>query len=225
METPNWTDPKSGGTMARSALWLLQEVGIGETFTKANLRDSFPGVAQIDRRMRDLRKYGWAIDTSANDASLAPDEQRFVRQGEPVWESTWHAPAVSNQPTSRQRSAAFEADDYVCVVCGIAGGETYPDIPSKTAVLTATPVNTIVGARSSVEFVTNCGVCRSGTPSQGFELDELRAELRRLDPAELSKLKRWIAKSRRIPTPADRLWMQLRRLPAPVREELSKYLD
>jgi hypothetical protein len=45
VKPPAWNDPNfKGGTMARGALWLLQEVGEGNTFTKEQLRVAFPGV-------------------------------------------------------------------------------------------------------------------------------------------------------------------------------------
>lgn len=85
MNTPAWHTSKAGG-MVRAALWLVQEVGEGNTFTKGQLRAAFPGVSQIDRRVRDLRDYGWTILASTEDASLAAEEQRFVKAGAAVWD-------------------------------------------------------------------------------------------------------------------------------------------
>ena len=72
--------------MVRGALWLLQVVGEGNTFTKNQLRDAFPGVSQVDRRIRDLRDYGWVVYSSTEDASLLREDQRFVKAGVPVWD-------------------------------------------------------------------------------------------------------------------------------------------
>lgn len=85
MALPSWTDTKLG-TMKRAALWLVSVVGEGNTFTKENVKEAFPGVSQADRRVRDLRKHGWRIDTNREDSSLGQHEQRFVAQGEPVWQ-------------------------------------------------------------------------------------------------------------------------------------------
>src|SRR5687768_11563496 len=86
MSLPKWNDPSlKVGTMIRIALWLISEIGIGNRFTKEALRQAFPGVAQSDRRLRDLRKYGWVIHTNTEDASLKTDEQRLVAVGKPVW--------------------------------------------------------------------------------------------------------------------------------------------
>ena len=58
MVMPRWDDANLG-TMRRAALWLVEVVGEGNSFTKSQLREAFPEVAQIDRRMRDLRDFGW----------------------------------------------------------------------------------------------------------------------------------------------------------------------
>ena len=47
MEQPDWQDPTAGGAMVRGALWLVQVIGEGSTFTKTQLREAFPGVARI----------------------------------------------------------------------------------------------------------------------------------------------------------------------------------
>ncbi|MDQ0685646.1 hypothetical protein QFZ56_004609 [Streptomyces achromogenes] len=83
---PDWRDPSAGGGLVRAAAWLLQEVGEGGTFTKERLRADFPGIAQIDRRVRDLRDYGWIINTSREDPGLGQAEQRFVKRGLDVWD-------------------------------------------------------------------------------------------------------------------------------------------
>src|SRR4051794_13683960 len=87
MVLPAWDDTSTKhGTKIRVALWLLSVVGEGHLFTKAQLRDAFPGVEQVDRRMRDLRPHGWQLLTNREDASLSPDELRFVKAGEEVWD-------------------------------------------------------------------------------------------------------------------------------------------
>src|SRR5688500_10774854 len=85
MSLPDWRDDRFG-TMIRSGLWLVTVVGEGNIFTKQELRDAFPGVSQVDRRVRDLRKYGWKIYANTEDAQLHTEEQRFVAQGVPVWD-------------------------------------------------------------------------------------------------------------------------------------------
>ncbi|MFC5155611.1 hypothetical protein [Streptomyces amakusaensis] len=73
-------------TKVRTALWLATEVGEGSVYTKAQLREAFPDVAQIDRRVRELRGHGWVIATNRDDPGLRSHEARFVRAGDPVWQ-------------------------------------------------------------------------------------------------------------------------------------------
>jgi len=85
MTLPSWNDPRfKAGTMVRTALWLISEVGIGNSFTKEKHRAAFSGITQADRRLRDLRAYGWVIHTRSEDLTLNVDEQRFVAVGSPV---------------------------------------------------------------------------------------------------------------------------------------------
>src|SRR3954471_10820587 len=119
MSVPDWRTYESG-TRVRAALWLMDAVGVGNSFTKAELRAAFPGVEQIDRRLRDLREDGWVIATYREDRSLDSDELRFVSMGGPVWERSYRrsgSPPVS----AKMRSEVFAADQHTCVVCGVIG--------------------------------------------------------------------------------------------------------
>ena len=57
----------------------------------AELRNAFPSVEQIDRRMRDLRAEGWVIATYREDRSMSQDELRLVAMGGRVWEEAYHS--------------------------------------------------------------------------------------------------------------------------------------
>ncbi|MEE4541343.1 hypothetical protein V2S66_05105 [Streptomyces sp. V4-01] len=70
----------------RAALWLVAEIGEGKTFTKTQLRGAFPDVASIERRVRDLREYGWQIETFHSNAHLGPNEFLFAAAGTQVWD-------------------------------------------------------------------------------------------------------------------------------------------
>lgn len=94
-ELPDWTNEKMS-TKVRAALWLATEVGEGKIYTKDQLRTAFPEATQVDRRVRELRNYGWVIATNRDDVSLAPHEARFVRAGERIWE-----PGVRRQMAKR----------------------------------------------------------------------------------------------------------------------------
>jgi hypothetical protein len=226
--TPAWDDPNfKGGTMKRCALWLLQEVGEGNTFTKERLRQAFPGISQADRRLRDLRVYGWVIRTSAEDASLLAEDQRFVRAGARVWEPGAARPAGPQVTFSaKEKREVLARDDFLCTQCGISGGDTYPDDPHQTAVLSVSRRKTVMpDGTSTTELVTECNSCRAGTSGVPSRADEVVETIRQLEEPDLRRLRRWIAQDRRPPTALERVWSLYRRLPASARDAVRSELE
>ena len=229
MPEPRWNDPQlKAGTMVRAALWLVQEVGEGNTFTKEQLRNAFPGVAQADRRVRDLRDFGWVLDTNTSDATLSAEEQRFARRGVDVWdgEQRRSAERASDALSNKEREQVFASNGYQCVVCGVAGGEVYPDRPSETAVLA---VSRRILERSDgvaeTRLMTECKRCRSGAALRSYSLSEVRALLEELELEDLRRLRRWAARGARGTTSLDRAWNGLRTLPAAERSQLLEELN
>jgi hypothetical protein len=202
---PDW-QTFEGGSRSRVALWLYSQVGSGRTFTKANLREAFPGVEQVDRRMRDLRTAGWVIETYQIDRSLAPDELRLTKIGGRVWEKNYRSKS-SARPSAKERQAALLADGFACVSCGIGGGETFPDDPLRLAKLSA-------ARRPDVDdqtyLVTQCDRCLA---AQTFpDLAELKAKVEQLDPISAAELERWMKDGKGRPRPIDVIWGQYRGL-------------
>jgi hypothetical protein len=209
--------------MVRTALWLMTEVGVGKSFTKEQHRRAFTGVTQADRRLRDLRAYGWVIHTSAEDVTLRPEEQRFVAPGAQVWEAGQRRAADVAVPAA-DRMAVFAANDYQCIVCGIAGGETYADAPHMTAVLSAARRDVVLHAgETRTMYVAECKRCRAGEPDgRLIDVSILIEDVNRLDDRDRAILKRWMTEGRRAAV--DRVWASVRRLPAEIREQLRKTL-
>ncbi|MEU9199601.1 hypothetical protein [Streptomyces sp. NPDC048332] len=118
---PDWKDASAGGGLVRAAAWLLHEVGQGNTFTKGQLRADFPDISQIDRRVRDLRGYGWVINTSREDTSLTPVEQRFVTRGLDVWDPEQRKRAAAVSPPRHRVGGAVAGADAVEDLAAIAG--------------------------------------------------------------------------------------------------------
>ncbi|SFK00274.1 hypothetical protein SAMN05216275_11580 [Streptosporangium canum] len=226
MVLPDWSDTTTKrGTKIRIALWLLSEVGEGNLFTKAQLRDAFPGVEQVDRRMRDLRDNRWVIATNKDDVTLDPNELRFVKAGDEVWKPGRSAPS-GDALTAKQRAVIMAADDYMCVVCGITGGEPYPDAPHLVAQLSVTrrDSESLNGVRE-VQYVTECKRCRAGAaPGVVASLPSVLESLGALDVDEREALALWIAKGRRQPTRVDQLWSEYRRLPSDARKMIHDHL-
>jgi 5-methylcytosine-specific restriction endonuclease McrA len=213
MSAPDWRTSTAGGRV-RVALWLVAEVGVGCAFTKAQLREAFPLVEQIDRRMRDLRAEGWVIATYREDRSLAQDELRLVGVGARVWEVGYRP--RTDAVSARERRAVFSHDDYMCRYCGISAGEAYPDDPVRTAKLSAARVPSDVAP----QLLTLCDRCLVGsqdTESAERLLDEIRA----LDRDERRRLFVWIQGGQRKWTRAELLWARFRRLPATSRESVQ----
>jgi hypothetical protein len=213
--------------MVRGALWLLTEVGEGNTFTKENLRTVFPGISQADRRIRDLRQYGWVILASTEDASLSSDEQRFVRRGIDVWLPKARQKVDNIAVSAKQRREVMAADGYQCTLCGIAGGETYADSMLASAVLSLTrrPVKLPDGS-SQVQLVTECNRCRAGEANQDVtDLRRLLTDVEQLDASDLARLRRWIDRGRRGPTPLDRIWTSYRQMPSETRRNFQASVD
>jgi hypothetical protein len=225
---PAWNDPDlKAGTMVRGALWLVQVIGEGNTYTKAQLRDAFPGVAQADRRIRDLRDYGWVLRTNSEDATLTAEDQRFVKAGVPVWDpAARRAAAPQKTVSSKEKQAIMARDHYMCTVCGISGGEEYVDDSNQTAVLAVTRrETTLPDGREETLLVTECKRCRAGGEGLPAQADEALAAIKALDPGDQRRVMRWIERGRRGSTPLDRAWNTYRRLPADARDELRATLE
>jgi len=179
---PRWDDPAlKAGTKIRTALWLLSVVGVGNSFTKEQHRQAFPGVAQADRRLRDLRVAGWVIHTSLEDALLNSNEQRFVAPGAPVWNASASGRPAEASLSAKQRRAVFAEAGYQCSACGIAGGESYSDSPWMSATLSIAK-RTVRNADGStgVRHVAECRRCQSGGGSRCDDIAGLLSEISRL---------------------------------------------
>ncbi|UOE44963.1 hypothetical protein [Agromyces larvae] len=216
-EAPRWDDPGySAGSMVRGALWLVQVVGEGNTFTKNQLRDAFPGVSQIDRRIRDLRDYGWVVYSNTEDAGLSAEDQRFVKEGVAVWDAKARRDSAPQKAiSSKERQAILARDSYMCTLCGIAGGEPYPDDAILTAVLSVSR-RTLEHAdgRKELALVTECNRCRAGLGGDDMvSIGAVISAVRDLEPREQRRIARWMERGRRGTTELDRAWTAFLRVP------------
>lgn len=219
---PKWNDPAlKAGTMVRTALWLLSEVGVGQAFTKEKHRRDFAGIAQADRRLRDLRKYGWVIHTSAEDATLNSNEQRLVAAGVQVWDVQKRHDAAKTSISAKLRLKTLEEHNYQCSVCGIMGGESYLEPPIETAVLgVSSRIFVMPDGTSNRMLVAECKRCKAGAKEHTIRAHNLVRSLRSLSRDERSLFKRWTSSDRR--NRLDRLWSEFRRLPSDARDWITK---
>lgn len=215
MVLPSWENTKMG-TMKRAALWLVSEVGEGNVFTKAQLRDAFPEVSQIDRRMRDLRDHGWRIDTNREDLSLDAHEQRFVQMGEPVWEPG-KATKASTVITATQRRDLLQQDGHLCRSCGIAPGQAYAGAYEAAQLDVARRKVKRMDGTTAVELVIECNRCRVGGRGITADLGGVLERINHLPAFERKILAGWVSDDEREFSKLERLWGEYRALPAESR--------
>ncbi|MEV0645503.1 hypothetical protein AB0I28_09585 [Phytomonospora sp. NPDC050363] len=228
MPLPSWNDPElKAGTMVRCALWLVHEVGEGNTFTKEQLREAFPGVSQADRRARELRKYGWLLTTNTEDASLTAEEQRFEKAGVPIWDQAARSAAAPKKAVSaKERQATLARDGYLCTVCGISAGEPYPEDSNQTAVLSVSRRDlALPGAQPQTVLTTECKWCRVGSGIAAVDATVVVAEIKSLDTASKRQLLQWVVQDGRKPTLLERAWAAYCHLPARARDEVRTLLE
>jgi 5-methylcytosine-specific restriction endonuclease McrA len=91
--------------------------------TCGQLPDEFKRT-EVDRRLRELRKYGWKIFSHYEDESLNSNQYKLIEIGQWVWHSGWSS---SKGVASKIKEKVFKRDDYKCVECGLGPYDTYED--------------------------------------------------------------------------------------------------
>lgn len=229
-EIPSYQDKKFG-SMVRAALWLLAVVEEGNVFTKTQLREAFPDVAQIDRRLRDLRDHGWRIDTSRDDPSLRQQEQRFVTRGADVWiPGKSKAPKHKASLTAAQRAKVLHDDNYLCRSCGVGAGEAYEDGGgielAKINVSRRKVLHSDEGELAEYQLVTECKRCGAGGgPDREVDLGALLELVETLAPVEQRLFAKWIAADQRTFSPIEKVWGIYRTLPQESRAAVAEAID
>lgn len=225
---PYWKD-RTRGAMKRAAHWLATEVGEGNKFSKADLREAVPEREQVDRRARHLRRYGWVIDTYRERADLASGELLLVKIGDPVWEKDYRPPKA-DAVSAAMRRRVFDRDGNRCRVCGIAAGEEYPTLPGVHARLTVghlTPTGR-KGSSDPNNFRTECSICNEPArhlTEAPVDVELVKARVRELPRRDKRQLAAWMRNGQRTFSGVESLWSQIRQIPAPQREEVRQLLE
>lgn len=222
MTLPSWRD-ENYGTMKRAALWLLTVVGEGNVFTKEDVKNAFPGISQADRRVRDLRDYGWKIDTHREDVLLGQSEQRFVAQGQPVWEPG-KATKDSSAITETQRRKVLARDGNRCRSCGITPGQAYAGSFETAQIDIARRKVKLPNGTSAVQLVAECNRCRVGGRTLDADLGTVLEGLSKLSGLQRQTLTDWVAADEREFSAVERLWSDFRTLPAESRDKVREAL-
>ncbi|MFF4122667.1 HNH endonuclease [Microbispora rosea] len=214
-ERPDWRNERLG-TRVRVALWLLSEVGEGNSFTKDQLRQAFPKAEQVDRRLRDLRESGWVIHTNRTHSRLGASEMLFAEAGEPIWEPGRTIWSTRRALTPHIRDKVFERDGYSCVNCGLSVVEGPLEASIKTVLEIAHVTPLAAGGTSGLEnLITLCANCHRlfdhGTV-QHPDAEEVWDIVQELSEQDQARLLAWIAMDRKPPTQAEKAWSLYRRL-------------
>jgi hypothetical protein len=216
---PSWED-QTLGTMKRVALWLVQVVGVGNTFTKNQLRDTFQGVSQVDRRMRDLRDFEWKIDTNREDDELEADQHRFVAQGIPVWEPGKGTRKTGGTISAAQRHEALMRDGHMCRSCGVGPGESYVGTDVTSQLDVARRAVKLANGRTATQLVIECNRCRIGNRSLVADLGEVLRRIERLPALEKKIFSAWVDQDARAFSELEAIWAEYRTLPAEARRHV-----
>lgn len=222
MTLPSWRDEKYG-TMKRAALWLLAEVREGNVFTKEDVKNAFPGISQADRRVRDLRDYGWKIDTHREDAVLGQHEQRFVAMGQPVWEPG-KATKDSSSLTDTQRRKVLARDGHRCRSCGITPGQAYAGSFETAQIDIARRKVKLPNGADAVQPIAECNRCRVGGRSLEADLGAVLEGVSKLGGLQRQTLADWIAADQREFSAVESIWADFRTLPAESRDKIRDAL-
>jgi hypothetical protein len=223
-DMPSWKDARLG-SMKRVALWLVQEVGVGATFSKHRLREDFPDVAQIDRRMRDLRNFGWKILTNREDPSLDLHEQRFVEQGAAVWEPGKATRKPFSTVTAAQRHEVMMRDGHKCRSCGIGPGEKFHGTEITSQLDVARRSVKLPSGETEIQLVIECNRCRVGRRDLVADLGKLLKRVERLPTLEKKIFSAWVQEDQRSFSEIEDMWADYRTLPAEAREHVKDALS
>ncbi|QLY30002.1 hypothetical protein H0264_33180 [Nocardia huaxiensis] len=224
MSMPAWDNPDLGA-MKRVALWLVQEVGIGNLFTKTQLRDAFPEVQQIDRRMRDLRDFEWRIDTNREDPSLDSHEHRFVSQGVDVWVPGKATRRTGVTVTAAERHALMMRDGHKCRSCGIGPGEQYAGTYISSQLDVARRAVRMPDGTTSVQLMIECNRCRVGGRDLTADLGDVLGRISSLPVYERKMLASWVERDARSFSETEDLWAAYRSLPVDSRDKVREALE
>lgn len=227
MTTPMWKDD-SIGAAKRVAYYLATEVGEGEVFNMAILREIVPNRNQVDRRMRDLRDVGWKIRTYKDKASLEPNELYLETIGDRVWEDGYKWPKKGL--TAGKRRKVFDRDGRRCMVCGMDFGAEYPDRPGVIARPTIGHIlpkergggDDLENLRPECQF---CNETARNLTELAADVPLLKRRVLELNRADKQLLASWMLTGRRTFSEVDRLWAQYNQLPLPSREEIREALS
>jgi hypothetical protein len=200
-------------------------VGVGNLFTKNQLREAFHGVSQVDRRMRDLRDFDWKIHTNREDVSLEADQHRFVAQGIPVWEPGKATRKAGSTVSAAQRHEILMRDGRMCRSCGVGPGETYVGTDVVSQLDVARREVKLPDGRTEIQMIIECNRCRIGNRGLVADLGEVLGRIERLPALEKKIFSAWVDQDARAFSELEEIWAAYRTLPAESRRHVKDALS
>ena len=220
--------PQSSGMRVAA---FIAGIGEGNKFTKNSLTEAVPGVAQADRRMRDLREMGWIIDNYKNNPGLKPEEYLLRKVGARIDLGEPRPKTARKNITGPKRRRILERDGHSCQICGVAAGMEYPGEPGTRAVLTIGHIvpNARGGNDDDHNLRTECSRC--GDQARDITVNPPSAEevfthaQNVGGQKEKRRLLAWMAAGRRTLDDTEKVFMEWGRLTAAQRLEVMQKLS
>jgi hypothetical protein len=221
------------GTEPKLASWLNFNAKVGDVFTIRQLRKALGDAAgpstheHFNRRLRSLRRYRWIVFSSRDAGDLKPDQYRLQEIGAPIWlgKSKYSGKGISD----KTRRDVFDRDGHRCVLCGVGAGEPYPDQPTKLARLTIGHfvADSLRGPNDPANLRTECSRCNEPLKEEARRsesADEISPKVRSLSRRDKMRLFTWMENGYRERDAVDRLFDQIRILPASQRDAIAAML-
>ncbi|MEE1941645.1 HNH endonuclease [Streptomyces sp. TRM 70361] len=236
--TPWWmlkTWPGSKVTFGgepRIAAWLWFNKEIGETFTMREIREKLgkevaEDAEHLNRRLRELRKFGWKIPSHKEDRTLPVNTYRLEGRGKKIWIKAERT--KRNAVSGRIRRQVFERDGYRCKLCGVGSGEEYPRDPgSKARMTVGHRIPQERGGSSEPDNLrTECSKCNEELRDDMRNPEtyaEVLTEVKNLRTADLRSLLTWLQAGERTRSRLDEAFDRARMLSHDDYSQLIKHL-
>ena len=221
--------PKRQSSLVRVAAFIAA-VGEGSKFKKLALFEGVPGVAQADRRMRDLREMGWVIDNYKVNPNISPDEYLVRKIGVRI-DLGEKRPSTGRKTISGpKRRRVLERDGHACQVCGTAAGEEFADAPGRRAMLSIGHIIPVARGGSDEDNNLRAECQRCNDEARDVSTDPPTAHQVLTQAVNVGgikdkrKLYQWMQAGHRVPDDKDRVFMDWARLPHSQRLEVMAAL-
>lgn len=213
------------GAAARAASWLRWNVNPGGRFRTSQLREVL-GIRQehFQRRLRELRGWGWVYVSSKEDPELG-EECILEKYG--WWPGSEDPRPKVASVSNKTRRAVFVRDGSRCVLCGRAAGEKYDDGGRVTLTVGHLRASAWGGGSHVDNLRTECRRCNESVKSDTgtvLDPDAVLASVKSLKKADRETLAHWIEQGGRSRSALDVAFDQVRLGGEPVKKKVIEYL-